>query len=97
MSLEPKAPYAIVECVASPQVMPNPLELSLSQSFEKERFGRAIEESTDLKEVKEIARVLLNGWFSQRAATQWVLKEALGARAKIGPDDLKQFGFHPHT
>lgn len=77
--------------------MQNPLELSLSQSFEKERFGRAIEESTDLKEIKEIARVLLNGWFAQRAATQWILKEALDTRVKIGPGELAQFGFHPHA
>lgn len=75
--------------------MQNPLELSLNQSFEKERFGRAIEESSDLKEVKEIAKVLLNGWFTQRAATQWVLKEALDTRARIGTDELKQFGFNP--
>ena len=75
--------------------MQNPLELSLNQSFEKERFGRAIEDSNDLKEVKEIAKVLLNGWFTQRAATQWVLKEALDTRARIGADELKQFGFNP--
>ena len=77
--------------------MPNPLELTLGQSFEKERFSRAIEESRDVGELKQIAKVLLDGWFVQRAATQWILKEALDNRAKISPDDLKQFGFHPHA
>lgn len=75
----------------------NPLELSLGQSFEKERFTRAINESTDVKELKQIATVLLNGWFTQRAATQWVLKEALKNGPTIGPQDLQAFGHRPHA
>lgn len=60
--------------------MSNPLELSLSQSFEKERFLRVIEESNDVRELREISKVLLNGWFTQRAASQWIMKEALAAQ-----------------
>jgi hypothetical protein len=55
----------------------NPLKLSLNQEFEKERFGRAIEDSTSVEELRKIARVLLDGWYTQRAATQWMLKQAL--------------------
>jgi hypothetical protein len=68
--------------------MANPLELSIAQSFEKERFTRAIENSQDIKEVKEIAKVLLGGWFTQKAATQWVLQESLKKPATINPEAL---------
>lgn len=70
--------------------MANPLELSIAQSFEKERFTRAIEDSRDIKELKEIAKTLLSGWFTQRAATQWILKESLQRSATIKPE---AFGF----
>ena len=60
--------------------MSNPLELSLSQSFERERFLRVIDESSNVKELREIAKVLLNGWYTQRAASQWIMKEALDAQ-----------------
>jgi hypothetical protein len=68
--------------------MANPLELSIAQSFEKERFTRAIEDSRDIKELKEIAKTLLSGWFTQRAATQWILKESLQRSATIKPEAL---------
>jgi len=60
--------------------MPNPLELSLNQSFEKERFLRAIDESSDVRQLREIARVLLHGFFTQKAAAQWIMREALEAQ-----------------
>lgn len=75
----------------------NPLELSLGQSFEKERFTRAINDSNDIKELRQIATTLLNGWFTQRAATQWILKEALKSGPTIKPQDLQTFGHHPHS
>ncbi len=68
--------------------MANPLELSTAQSFEKERFFRAIERSNDVKELREIAKTLLSGWFTQKAATQWVLKESLSKPATIKPEAL---------
>lgn len=68
--------------------MPNPLELSLSDSFNKERFSRVIDESTDIKELREVAKTLLGGWLTQKAATQWILKEALAKPATIPPEAL---------
>ena len=61
----------------------NPLELTLNQSFEKERFSRAIEESSSIEDLKKISKVLLDGWFTQRAASQWLMKQALSAPAKV--------------
>ena len=60
-----------------------PLELSLNQKFEKERFARAIEESKSIEDLKKISQVLLDGWFTQRAASQWMMKQALSAPPKI--------------
>jgi hypothetical protein len=71
-------------------IMSNPFELSLSDSFNKERFSRAIDESTDVKELRDIAKVLLGGWLTQKAATQWILKEALGKSATVSTE---AFGF----
>lgn len=72
--------------------MANPLELSISQAFEKERLSRLIETTSDTKLLKEIAITLLNGWMTQRAATTWVMHEAFGAAPKI---DAAQFTPHP--
>jgi hypothetical protein len=60
----------------------SPIELSLNQSFEKERFARAITESTDVEQLRKIAHVLLDGWFTQRAASQWMMRQALNAPVK---------------
>lgn len=67
----------------SDQQSTNPLELTLSQSFEKERFARAIDESNSTEDLRKIARVLLDGWFTQRAATQWMIKQALSAPVSV--------------
>lgn len=76
--------------------MTNPLELSLSQSFELERFQRAIDESKDIDELRQISKTLLQGWFTQRAATQWILKQALQNPATVSPEAVNRLGFHPH-
>jgi hypothetical protein len=61
----------------------NPIKLSMSQSFEKERFGRAIDESKSIEDLRKIAKLLLDGWFTQRAATQWMMKKALSSAPEI--------------
>jgi hypothetical protein len=60
----------------------NPLELPLNQKFEKERFARVIDESSNIEELRKVSKVLLDGWFAQRAATQWMLRQALSAPVK---------------
>jgi hypothetical protein len=73
----------------------NPFELTMSQSFEKERFMRAIDESSDANQLKEISKTLLEGWFKQRAATQWVLRQAMISSAKVPSEAMTHIGFHP--
>lgn len=59
----------------------NPIELTLGQKFEKERFARVIKESTSIEDLRKIANVLLDGWYTQRAASQWMIREAMNAKA----------------
>lgn len=69
------------------------LSLSLSQSFERERFGRAIEECNDVAKLREIAGQLLDAYFTQKAATQWVMRQSLSRPATIRPEAVPGFGF----
>jgi hypothetical protein len=59
--------------------MTEPLALSLGQQFELERMNRAIDETADPKVLQGIAKQLLQAWQSQKAATQWVMRQQLGA------------------
>jgi hypothetical protein len=61
--------------------MSEPLALSLGQQFELERMSRAIEATADTKTLQGIAKQLLQAWHSQKAATQWVMRQQLGAPA----------------
>lgn len=68
--------------------MANPLELSLSDSFNRERFTRIINESSDVKELRQIAVLLLGSWLTQKAATQWILKEAMSKPFAVSPETV---------
>jgi hypothetical protein len=57
--------------------MGEPLTLSLGQQFELERMNRAIDETADLAALRNIAKQLLQAWQSQKAATQWVMRQQL--------------------
>ena len=61
--------------------MSEPLALSLGQQFELERMSRAIEATADPKTLQGIAKQLLQAWHSQKAATQWVMRQQLGSPA----------------
>jgi hypothetical protein len=52
-------------------------QLSLSESFSQQRFSRCIDECNDVKELRSIAKVLLSGWYTQRAASRWIMNQAL--------------------
>jgi len=63
--------------------MSQAIELSLGQKFEIERFSRAIDASADPAELRQIAKQLLKAWQTQKAATDWVMQQQLGAPAKV--------------
>jgi len=54
-----------------------PLELTASQKFEIEKFSRIIDATEDIAALKIIAKQLLHVWMTQKAATVWVMKQAL--------------------
>jgi hypothetical protein len=60
----------------------------MDQAFQKERFARAIEETSDVKTLREIAKTLLAGWMTQRAATNWIMRQAMSAPVTVTPDDI---------
>ena len=51
------------------------VKLSVSQQFDVERMNRAIESTIDPQQLKVLAKQLLQAWYSQRAATVWVMRQ----------------------
>jgi len=72
--------------------MSEPLSLSLGQQFELERMTRAIEATAEVESLQRIAKQLLQAWHSQKAATQWVMRQQLGAPARFSGDLASQWG-----
>lgn len=68
--------------------MSEPLALSTAQQFDLERMSRAIEQTHDPKVLQGIAKQLLQAWQSQKAATQWVIRQHLGAASRVTPDTM---------
>jgi hypothetical protein len=66
--------------------MSEPLALSLGQKFELERMTRAIDATGDPQVLRGLAKQLLQAWQSQKAATQWVMRQQLGAPTRFGSD-----------
>jgi hypothetical protein len=59
------------------------MNLSLGQRFEMERFNRVIDECNELEDLRKISKQLLQAWFIQKAATTWVMKDALSSFPKV--------------
>jgi hypothetical protein len=57
--------------------MIDPLKLSINQEFERERMARVIDSTTNVSELREVAKQLLTAWLTQQAASQWILKSSL--------------------
>lgn len=66
--------------------MGDPLTLSLGQQFELERMNRAIDATADLEALQGLAKQLLMAWHSQKAATQWVMRQQLDAPSRLVSD-----------
>jgi hypothetical protein len=72
--------------------MTEPLSLSLGQQFELERMSRAIDSTADLQTLQGLAKQLLQAWHSQKAATQWVMRQQLGRSSELSPALAQQWG-----
>ncbi|MFM7436736.1 MAG: hypothetical protein ACKOCA_03140 [Vulcanococcus sp.] len=58
--------------------MSAPIELSVGQQFEIERFNRAIDATADPDQLRNLAKQLLQAWHTQKAATHWVISQQEG-------------------
>lgn len=75
--------------------MPEPLALSLGQQFELERMSRAIDATAEVEALQRIAKQLLQAWHSQKAATQWVMRQQLGAPPRFSGELAAEWGQEP--
>lgn len=67
-----------------------PLSLSISQSFTKEQMTRVIKQCSDVKALQDLAIQMLSAWLSQKAATEWVMKQAMVAPPRVSVRDLQE-------
>ena len=58
--------------------MQDSINMTVSQCFEVERMNRAIDATADPAQLQTIAKQLLHAWQSQRAATDWVIRQSQG-------------------
>ena len=52
-----------------------PMELTTGQQFEIERLSRAIDATADTDELRILAKQLLQAWQTQKAATEWLIRQ----------------------
>ena len=63
------------------------MELTTAQMFEQEKTSRLIDQTTDVKDLKRIAHLLLKAWMMQRAATGWIIASGSSPMARASADD----------
>ncbi len=63
-----------------------PIELTLNQKFEIERFNRAIDTTADVDQLRDIAKQLLQAWHTQKAATNWAIRQQIGAPMSLNTE-----------
>ena len=66
--------------------MSEPLALSLGQQFELERMTRAIDSTFDPHALQGLAKQLLQAWHSQKAATQWMMRQQLDSPSRVAQE-----------
>jgi hypothetical protein len=54
-------------------------------------MSRAIDATADLQTLQGIAKQLLQAWHSQKAATQWVMRQQLDAPSRFASGFGQQF------
>lgn len=64
--------------------MSEPLALSLGQQFELERMTRMIDSTGDPQSLRGLAKQLLQAWHTQKAATEWIMRQQLGTPGHFG-------------
>lgn len=68
--------------------MTAPMELTTGQKFDIERLSRAIDATADPEELRQVAKQLLRAWHTQKAATNWIIRQQAGAPFRVGGESL---------
>lgn len=55
--------------------MSSGIELSTEQRFHLEQFNRALDATSDPTQLRQVAKQLLQAWQTQKAATNWVIRQ----------------------
>lgn len=58
------------------------MSLSVAQMFEVEKYTRMINSCTSVEDLRKLSKMLLQAWMTQKAATDWVIRNSLGTRDK---------------
>jgi len=53
------------------------MRLTLSQRFELEAHSRLLDSESDPATLRNLAKLLLQSWYSQKAATAWVIRQGM--------------------
>jgi hypothetical protein len=57
--------------------MADPLQLGLQQRFELERMSRLVDDLDDVPTLRNLCKLTLESWYTQKAATAWVMRQHL--------------------
>lgn len=57
--------------------MDTAIQLTTAQQFETERFLREIDNTYNREDLRRLAKILLEAWQMQRAATNWAIRQSL--------------------
>lgn len=55
----------------------DPIALTMGQTFEIERFNRAIDATESVDKLRDLAKQLLSAWMNQKAATNWAIRQQM--------------------
>lgn len=66
-----------------PETMHNLMELSIGQKFELEKMTRAIDNCSDIGELKSLAKQLTSAWMTQKAAIAWMIRQQADTRSSF--------------
>lgn len=75
--------------------MASGIELSTEQRFHLEQANRALDATSDPAQLRQLAKQLLQAWHSQKAATNWIIRER-GLQPNAVNDDLEGLP-HPYS
>lgn len=64
-------------CPAADAPAPAGMELTTAQQFEIERHSRLLDDIEDVETLRNLAKLLLQSWYMQKAATAWVMRQGM--------------------